>query len=334
MDVDRIKPFVLSTPKTLGEATTLLAATLGARVVAGGTDMIPSLRRGLRGAPKLVDLTGIPQLQNLSFAESGVTIGAGVTLARLAAHEEVRRMLPIVAEAAASVAGPGHRSVATLGGNLCLDTRCVYYNQSEWWRRANDYCLKHGGDTCHVAPQGKHCHAAFSGDVAPALLVLGASIDIAGPQASRRVPLASLYADDGAAHLTLAAGEILVCVAIPPQPRAARSGYRKARARGAIDFPLAGVAARVEMRDGRIASLRVALTGTNARPFLLEGTGDLVDRPLDEQLLARLGKLVQKQASPMRTTVTQSHYRRQVAAVLAQRLVRELADADAGRPDA
>ena len=334
MDFDRIKPFVLATPRTLGEATALLASTLGARPVAGGTDMIPSLRRGLRAAPRLVDLTGIAQLQALSVADSGITIGAGVTLARLATHHALGRAVPAVVEAAASVAGPGHRSVATLGGNLCLDTRCVYFNQSEWWRRANDYCLKHGGHTCHVAPQGTHCHAAFSGDVAPALLVLGASIDIAGPQALRRAPLAGLYADDGAAHLRIAAGEILVSVAIPPQPGAARSGYRKARARGAIDFPLAGVAARVEMRGNRVASLRVALTGTNARPFLLEGTEDLVDRALDEPLLARLGKLVQKQASPMRTTVTQSHYRRQVAAVLAQRLVRELADSGAGRPDA
>jgi 4-hydroxybenzoyl-CoA reductase subunit beta len=328
--MDRCKPFTLSTPQTLGEATRLLASTLGARVIAGGTDMIPSLRRGLRVAPKLVDLTGIPELREISFAPDGVTIGAGVTLARLATDADIRRVLPIVAEAASTVAGPGHRSVATLGGNLCLDTRCVFYNQSEWWRRANDYCLKHGGDTCHVAPQGNQCHAAFSGDVAPALLVLGATIDIAGPRTGHCEPLARLYVEDGAAHLTLGTGEILVAVSVPPQPADARSGYRKARARGAIDFPLAGVAARLEMRDGRIAGLRIALTGTNARPFLLEGTDDFVERPVDETLLAKLGKLVQKQARPMRTTVTQSNYRRQVAATLAQRLVRELANSGSG----
>jgi 4-hydroxybenzoyl-CoA reductase subunit beta len=323
--MDGVKAFTLCTPHTVAEAATMLGSTLGARAVAGGTDMIPGLRRGLRAAPKLVDLSGIPELRTLSLAPSGVTIGAGVTLARLATSEDLRRALPIVAEAAASVAGPAHRSVATLGGNLCLDTRCVFYNQSEWWRRANDFCLKHGGETCHVAPQGRHCHAAFSGDLAPALLVLGAGINVAGPRSVRRERLASLYADDGAAHLTLGAGEILVAVTIPPQPREARSGYRKARARGAIDYPLAGVAARLELRNGRIAGLRVALTGTNSRPFLLEGTDDFADRAIDEVLLAKLAKLVQKQAGPMRTTVTQSNYRRQVAAVLAQRLVRELA---------
>jgi 4-hydroxybenzoyl-CoA reductase subunit beta len=201
----------------------------------------------------------------------------------------------------------------------------VFYNQSEWWRRSNEYCLKRGGDTCHVAPQGRHCHAAFSGDLAPALIVLEADVEIAGPHGGRRLPLVDLYIDDGAAHLALGVGEILASVRIPAQPAHARSGYRKSRARGAIDFPLAGVAARLEMYDGCVAEVRVALTGTNARPFLLEGTNELVGKPLDDPSLAKLGKLVQKQVSPMRTTVTRSNYRRQVAALLAQRLVRELA---------
>ncbi len=235
-------------------------------------------------------------------------------------------MLPVLAEAAATVAGPGHRTVATLGGNLCLDTRCVFYNQSEWWRRANDFCLKHGGDVCHVAPQGKHCHAAFSGDLAPALLVLDATIEIVGPAGARRLPLAELYVDDGARHLALAPGEIVAAVRIPAQPASARTGYRKARARGAIDFPLAGVAARVEMNDGRLARTarradRHQLAAVPARRHRCARRR----RAVTDETLAQLGKLVQKQVSPMRTTVTHSNYRRQVAAVLAQRLVRELA---------
>jgi 4-hydroxybenzoyl-CoA reductase subunit beta len=215
--------------------------------------------------------------------------------------------------------------MATLGGNLCLDTRCVFYNQSEWWRRANDFCLKHGGDVCHVAPQGKHCHAAFSGDLAPVLLVLDATVEIVGPAGARGLPLAELYRDDGARHLSLAPGEIVATVCIPAQPGSARTGYRKARARGALDFPLAGVAAQVAMNGGRLGALRIALTGTNARPFLLDGTNALIGAAVTGETLTQLGKLVQKQVSPMRTTVTHSYYRRQVAAVLTQRLVRELA---------
>ncbi len=323
--MERIAPFVLERPATLAEAVALLSATPGARPLAGGTDLLPNLRDGLGESPVLVDLGGIDGFSSIACGRDGMTIGAGVTLARIVADATIGGALPALAEAAAAVAGPGHRTVATLGGNLCLDTRCVFYNQSEWWRRANAFCLKHGGDVCHVAPQGKHCHAAFSGDLAPVLLVLDATVEIVGPAGARRLPLAELYVEDGARHLALARGEIVASVRIPVQPARARTGYRKARARGAIDFPLAGVAARVTMDDGRLGALRVALTGTNARPLVLDGTDALAGHPVTDETLAQLGKLVQKQVSPMRTTVTHSYYRRQVAAVLAQRLVRGLA---------
>jgi 4-hydroxybenzoyl-CoA reductase subunit beta len=327
-----LEPFTLVTPRSLAEASRVLGETPGARLLAGGTDLMPSLRRGVRVTPALVDLSAIKELGGVTISAKGTTLGAGVTLERLAGDALLRETLPVLAEAAASIAGPAHRTVATLGGNLCLDTRCVFYNQSAWWRAANDFCLKHGGDTCHVAPQGNHCHAAFSGDLAPALLVLEASVEIAGPRRTRRLQLADLYREDGAAHLALEPGEILAAVHVPAQPPGTRAGYRKARARGALDFPLAGVAARVEMRDGILQGVRVALTGTNSRPFLVDGVAELTGRSLDDAALARLGKLIQKQASPMRTTVTQSNYRRQVAAVLAQRLVRELASGAAARP--
>ena len=325
--MERIAPFVLRRPATLAAAAALLAATPGARPLAGGTGLMPDLRDGIGAPPVLVDLAGIAALSVIAADRDGMTIGAGVTLARIATDGAIAGAFPALAAAAALVAGPGHRTVATLGGNLCLDTRCVFYNQSEWWRRANDFCLKHGGDICHVAPQGKRCHAAFAGDLAPVLLVLAAEVEIVGPDRARRIPLADLHVEDGAQHLSLAPGEIVAAVRIPLQPAAARSGYRKARARGAIDFPLAGVAARVVLDDGRLASLRVALTGTNARPFLLDGADALAGQPLSEETLAQLGKLVHKQVSPMRTAVTSSNYRRKVATVLAQRLVRELAAA-------
>jgi 4-hydroxybenzoyl-CoA reductase subunit beta len=323
--MENLAPFVLARPATLSQAALLLTADRRARIVAGGTDLVPSLRDGLGEPSVLVDVCTIAGFDAIAVTADGVTIGAGATLARLAADGPLRRALPVLAEAALTIAGPGHRTVATIGGNLCLDTRCVFYNQSAWWRRANDFCLKHGGETCHVAPQGKRCHAAFAGDLAPALLVLGTEIDVMGSRGTRRMTLGDLYADDGAAHLTLAPGEIVTAIRVPLQPAGARAGYRKARARGAIDFPLAGVAARVVVKGAAVAELRVALTGTNTRPFLLDGTADFAGRALDDAALVQLGKLVQKQVSPMRTTVTQSHYRRQVAAVLAQRLVRELA---------
>jgi 4-hydroxybenzoyl-CoA reductase subunit beta len=217
--------------------------------------------------------------------------------------------------------------MATVGGNLCLDTRCIYYNQSEWWRHANAYCLKNRGETCHVAPQGQRCHAAFTGDLAPALLIFGAEIDIVGAGGRRRISLSDLYVEDGKAHLTLAAGELIVAVHLPSDPPS--SAYAKIRSRAAIDYPLAGVAVALAASGTIISSLRVALTGTNSRPFLLAGTEEFSGRSVDEKLLAEIDRLVQKQVQPMRTTLTSANYRRVVAAALARRLTASLSAAGA-----
>lgn len=321
----RLQEFMLHRPETIEEAVRQLAAGPDARVIAGGTALVANLRLGLGAPASLVSLERISGMDRIEIAAQAIRLGAGVTLARLAADSVVRANLPALAEAALTVAGPSHRSVATLGGNLCLDTRCVYYNQSEVWRHSNDYCLKYRGDICHVAPQGKRCHAAYSGDLAPVLLVMQAGIAVAGTAGVRRVPLADLYHEDGAHHLTLALGEIVSEVSVPLPAPGMRVGYRKARVRGAIDFPLAGVAMALRMDEGRVAELHLALTGTNSQPLLLAGTAELIGAPADEALADKVGKLVQRQASPQRTTVTTSHYRRQVATAYARRLLLELA---------
>ena len=323
--------FELQSPQSLDAALALLAAYDDARVVAGGTDLIANLRRGLVAPAALIELGRVPELSGITAEASGLRLGAGVTLETIAENAELALAYPALVAAARAVAAPAHRGVATLGGNLCLDTRCVFFNQSQAWRAGNGYCLKYRGDTCHVAPTGKRCHAAFSGDLAPALLVHGAAVEIASPAGTRRVSLADLYVEDGAAHLALARTEILTGVFLGAVDDGLRSGYRKARARAAIDFPLAGVAVSLHVDGAALTSLAVALTGTNSRPFLLGGTDALLGRPVDEALLVELSKLVQKQVSPMRTTVTASNYRRQVAAVLAMRLVRDLADTGASR---
>ncbi len=323
--------FHVLTPTTIPTAVAASRQHHASRFVAGGTDLMVNLRHGL-GDPHgpgdwaLIDLRGIPELRQMSIGPDGLMIGAAVTLAELAGHAAVAACYPAVAAAAASVGAPTHRHVATVGGNLCLDTRCIFYNRSAWWREANGFCLKHQGDVCHVAPTGARCHAAFSGDLAPALLVHAAAVEIAGPDGVRRQPLDALYAEDGAAHLRLSPGEFLVRVMLPAGPWPA--AYAKARARGAIDFPLAGVAVALRADARGVAGLRVALTGTNARPFLLEGTDTLVGAPVDAPWLDRLGKLVQKQVSPMRTTLLAAQYRRRVAAALAQRLAGALSGAD------
>ena len=314
--------FRLVHPSTVKEAIAARLNQPGSRFIAGGTDLIVNMRRGITRPDLLVDLSGIDELTEITITEFGITIGAGVTVAALARNPEIAGRYHALAQAAEVIAAPGHRVIGTVGGNLCLDTRCVYYNQSEWWRSANAYCLKNRGDVCHVAPQGQRCHAAFVGDLAPALLVFGAEIDIAGAQGQRRIPLSELYVEDGKAHLALTDGELLVALHLPSNPPP--SAYAKVRLRGAIDYPLAGVAVALAAAGPNVNSLRIALTGTNSRPFLLAGTESFAGRPLDEKLLHEIDRLVQKQVQPMRTTIASANYRRIAAAALARRLAARL----------
>ena len=314
--------FRLVQPGTVNEAISACLKQPGSRFIAGGTDLIVNMRRGITRPDLLVDLSGIDELTEITANELGMVIGTGVTLAALTRNPEIAGRYRALVQAAEAIAAPGHRAIGTVGGNLCLDTRCVYYNQSEWWRSANAYCLKNRGDVCHVAPQGQRCHAAFSGDLAPALLVFGAEIDIAGPQGQRRIPLSELYIEDGKAHLALTDGELLVALHLPANPPP--SAYAKIRLRGAIDFPLAGVAVALAATGSNVKSLRIAVTGTNSRPFLLAGTETFAGRPVDEKLLHELDRLVQKQVQPMRTTIASANYRRVAAAALARRLTAKL----------
>lgn len=312
--------FDIARPASLDEAVAALAQP-GARPLAGGTDLIVNLRRGIGAPERLVDLTGVPGMSGITAEDENLIIGAGVSLRELAESPVPGPAGAALRQAALAVAGPSHRNLATVGGNLCLDTRCLYYNQSEWWRKSNGYCLKYRGDICHVAPQGKRCRAAFSGDLAPAFLALGAEAEIAGSEGVRRIPLAAMYHEDGAAHLTLASDEILLRLHLP-RP-AGKSGYAKVRVRGAMEFPLAGVAAYCRpVAEG--TELRIALTGTNSCPVLMPARR--MPEGADESFFAALEKDVQKTVSPQRTTTLAAHYRRLSVAAEASRLVRSLAD--------
>jgi len=309
-------------PRSVPDAITARRSQPDSQFIAGGTDLMVNVRHGIKRPSTLIDISQLDDIIGIDVSDAGVQIGAGVTLAALARHPDIAARYRAVVEAAAQVAGPGHRGLATVGGNLCLDTRCIYYNQSEWWRRANRYCLKHRGDTCHVAPQGQHCHAAFTGDLAPAFIALSAEVVIADASGQRRIPLEDLYEEDGRAHLKLADDELLVSVHLPPATTL--SSYAKARMRGAIDYPLAGVAAALAVTGGRIASLRIAITGTNSRPFVVAGTETMIARPIDDAALKDIDRMVQKQVQPMRTTIATAHYRRLTASALARRLSADL----------
>ena len=316
--------FTVLHPTTIDDAVGAYSENPDARYLAGGTDILVNVRRGIVDMPVMIELTNVEEMQGITDLDDGsLRIGAGVTLSDLSADVRIKNGYPAIAEAAQEVAAASHRQVATLGGNLCLDTRCVFYNQSEWWRNANDYCLKYNGDTCHVAPSGKTCFAAFSGDIAPAVMVHKGQVEISGPDGQRSVPLGDIYEDDGMAHLRLTKGEILCAVALPA-PTGGRSGYAKVRVRDAIDFPLVGVAACLSRDGNTLTDLRVALTGTNARPLLLDGTEEFIGKEFTDATLEQLLDLIPKQIQPMTSTFTPPGYRRKVAANLTRALVRRL----------
>lgn len=314
--------FSLLRPRSIAEAVEMRTGAGEIRFLAGGTDLVPALRRGLVQADVVIDLGDVAELRGITFDEEGARIGAGSTLKDVAAHPQLRRDFPAVVEAALAIAGPTHRAVGTVGGNLCLDTRCRYFNQSESWRTANDFCKKRDGDTCRVAPKSGRCYAAYSGDLAPALMVHGALVEIAGPGGARLAPLVDLFADDGIAYLRLEPGELLVAVRVPAATNW-RSGYEKIRTRGAIDFPLAGVAVALRREDGALRDLRIATTGTDSRPLMITGLSDLCALPCDETL-PQLEKLMRRQLGAMETTVVPATYRRRVVPVLARRLIDRL----------
>lgn len=315
--------FQLMRPDTAAEAVRLHALHPDSRYLAGGTDLLPNLRRGLVATDVVIDLGGLPELTEIREDEGALHIGAGVTLAALAAHRLVGDRLTALAQAAEGVAGPTHRRSATLGGNLCLETRCRFYNQSETWREANDFCLKLGSDACRVATKSPRCYAAFSGDLAPALMVLQADVELLGPSGLRRLPMAAFYRDDGMAWLALAPDELLVAVRVPLES-CWHSGYEKVRVRASIDFPLVGVAVALRCQGETLVDLRVALTGVSSRPEGIHGLEGLVGRPLDDLALAILLRQVKAGTRAMGTTLVDVSYRRGIVPVLVKRLVERL----------
>src|ERR1700684_3619226 len=335
--MDALPEFALVRPRTLDELIAARRSNPESRLLGGGTDLVVNIRRGIVAPPLLIDINGVDELRTIKADERALEIGASVTLTELAAHPDVVRHYPVVAQAAAHIAGPTHRNMGTVGGNLCLDTRCIFYNQSEWWRAANDHCLKTTGTICHVAPKSRGvCFATFSGDLAPALLTLDAEIDIAAPLGQRTIPLADLYIGyarqdepvtesrgDGKYFLALRAGEFIAAVRAK-NTAGLRSAYDKIRIRRSIEYPVAGVAVALRRDGDKLADLRVAFTGTNPRPVRLAGTAGLCGGALCDHMLAGLDALVRDQIMAMKTTFTPGHYRRRVAGVLARRLVQRL----------
>src|SRR5262245_26780770 len=245
--MEALAEFELLSPKTLREVLAARKARPEAQLLGGGTDLVVNVRRGIVAPPVMIDMNGVAELRSIKADAGKLEIGASATLAEVANHPGIVENYPVVAQAAASIAGPTHRNMGTVGGNLCLDTRCIFYNQSEWWRSANNHCLKTTGEICHVAPKSRGvCFATFSGDLAPALMTLEADVDLAGPNGKRTLPLQELYTGDarhdgsgrgdGKRYLALEPGEVVIAVRAKGTP-GLRSAYDKIRIRRSIEYP-------------------------------------------------------------------------------------------------
>ena len=315
--------FKLLRPRTLKEATSALAEhAQEIQIIAGGTDLIPSLRQRLFEPKYVLDIRGIGELRGINSRNGAVEIGALTTLTAIEHSQFLREHYPVLTEAAKTVASPILRNMGTLGGNICLDTRCLWYNQSLTWRKGCGFCIKKDGDLCHVAPGGTKCWAAFSGDTPPALLCLGAEIEVVGPNGARRVPLSDFYTKIGDAYKKLERNELVTRVFLPQASADLRGSYFKLRIRGSIDYPLAGIAVAMRRNNGHVEDARVAITAVNPAPMLVRGAREALEgKRLNEDLAAEIGELAARTAKPLTTSALTPEYRREMIRVFTKRAV-------------
>jgi 4-hydroxybenzoyl-CoA reductase subunit beta len=320
----RLRPFRLVQPSTVHEAVESLATNGdGARVLGGGTDLLPNLKLGMSAAAVLVSLRGVRELRGVTVADDEVRIGAGTTLDEVASSPVVREMLPALATAAGSVASPQIRRAATLGGNVCLDTRCRYVNQSELFRTALGGCLKCRGDACHVVPGGTTCVAALSSDTLAPLIALDARIDVHGPAGVRNLPVLELRAADGVRPVLLGPAEIVTAVRIPMPERTTVCVFRKWAVRRSIDYPLVSLALRFDMDGGHVAGGKLVLGVLGSKPRVVS-LDALAGASSGEALAERVGELAFSHAKPLPNIPYDPVYRRERIAVEARRAARAL----------
>jgi 4-hydroxybenzoyl-CoA reductase subunit beta len=321
--------FKLLRPRTAEEAIDHLARHAGnVRVLAGGTDLIPSMRQKLFEPEYVLDLRRVTALRGIkALSDGGVEIGALTTLRAIESSDLLRRHYPVLSEAAATVASPVLRNMGTIGGNICLDTRCLWYNQSLTWRKGCGFCIKKDGDLCHVAPGGTKCWAAFSADTPPALLCLNAEIEIAGPAGVRRVALNDFYTGLGDDYRKLQSNELVTRVFLPASSAGYRGVYRKLRVRGSIDYPLAGVAVVMKRSSngngaGHVVDALVGITAVNPAPLLVKGASDLlVGKIVNEASAEAVGDLAARTAKPLTTSALTPEYRREMIRVFTKRAI-------------
>jgi 4-hydroxybenzoyl-CoA reductase subunit beta len=323
----RLHSYVYHRPTKLAEALELLKSHGDAAMpISGGTDLVPNIKHRLFTPAHLVALKGIDELRGIEEREGELLIGAAETLASVASSPLVAGRFPALAEAAASIAHPMIRNQGTIGGNICLDTRCTYYNQTFFWRQALGFCLKKDGDICHVVKGGTRCVAAHSADTPPVLMALNAAVDIASTDGRRSVPLRDFFSADGLWNKKLTRSELVTRVRIPLPAPGLRAAYTKVRERKSVDFPLLSIAAAVCFDPPDIVeSISLVVAALGAKPRLIGGLETIAGgKRLDAALIDEVAGQAYRQCHPLDNLIVEIEWRRSMVPVYVRRLLNRL----------
>lgn len=323
----RLHPYEYHRPRSVEEAIALLAEHAGdVMPIAGGTDLVPNMKHKLFTPGHLVSLRGIEEMRGVREDGESFTIGAATSLDAIARDPAVLEALPSLARACELVSGPQLRRMGTIGGNICLDTRCTYYNQTLFWRKALGYCLKKDGDACHVVRGGTRCVAAHSADAATALLPLESELQIVGLEGERTTPIANFFTSDGVWNRRMAPGELLVSIRIPRPAPGTRHSFQKLRARDSIDFPLLNLAVRVDFDgDGKVADVQMAASAMGSYPRKLGKVGaPAVGKRLTGPEIEEIAQQAFRQCRPLDNIPVDADWRRAMVPVLVRRALAEI----------
>lgn len=322
----RLPEFEYYEPDNIDDAVKQLNKNNKGTVIAGGTDLLVALKQRLQVPEYLLSLEKIPSIKKMEKANGSVTIGSMCLLNDIASSQLIADTLPALKSSAWEVGSPLLRTLATIGGNICLNTRCRFYNQSQFWRSSREPCYKAGGSVCHVTGKKETCYAAFCADIPPVLVAYGASIKLVGPNSSRSLPLEEFYTGDSHApnDILAGSGEILTEIEIPLQNNT-KSCYRKFRLRDSIDFPLVGVAVRLHTDErNRCLEAQIVLSGVSSAPVVAaEGAESLLGNELSSELIFQAAERASFAAHPLKTDLISPRYKREVTKVVVAEAIAE-----------
>lgn len=317
----RLPKFNYFQPTSLEEAVSLLGKEGSAKILAGGTDLLVNMKHKIEVPSALVNIKKIKGLDYIRTAEGPVRLGALTSLKKISQDPYLREKLPALTQAASKVGSYHHQSMGTIGGNICQQNRCKFFNQSEWWRSTNGPCLKVGGDVCHVVAKKETCYSSYCGDVAPALLALEARVVLQNQNGIKEVALESLYSGKGLAPLQIQPGEILTEIVIPESSWSGQSAYYKFANRESIDFPIVGLALWVSTEKKEV---RAAFTAVDRRPLRAKTVENFLgNKDLTEELINEAGVLASKEAQPVKTSLYSSAFKKKMMGILLKRALKE-----------